>query len=552
MSQQVVGQLIFSFLIFLSIWNETTNKQGKFILIALAAIMLGLILMACGGPATALTVPAGAKPGDLTLESCTIKTEDGEYEADCGTLVVPENRAKVDSRLIALPVIRIRATGNNPAEPIFWLAGGPGQSNVQLEPPAWLLANHDVVMVGYRGADGPSVLACPEYDRVLRSQSAGGDALSAESLANVAEAMAACAARLQAAGVDLEGYTTPEVVEDLEAARKALHYERVNLLSGSYGTRVAQIYAYLHPDRLYRSVMSGASTPGGIVMEPERLDAQLRYYARLCAQDARCNVRTPDLAETMRRVAHHMPHRWLFLPIDPGNVKVVTFQLLYSRSTAPMVFDAYLAAEQGDPSGLALMSLLGLAPTGLTWGAFFSKAYSMDYDPSRDYAAEMNPPGSILGSPYGLGIWATAWAWPVRLIPAELRQVHPSDVETLIISGSVDVAAPAERATEELLPSLSKGQQVILAEMSHNDLPEANQPQATERLLTSFYDTGVADDSLYTYAPIDFQVAWGYPALAKMGLGLVLLIIVIVGGGIGFTIRWVKRRTVRRRRPSTA
>jgi hypothetical protein len=43
--------------------------------------------------------------------------------------------------------------------------------------------------------------------------------------------------------------------------------------------------------------------------------------------------------------------------------------------------------------------------------------------------------------------------------------VHPSDVETLLISGSIDVAAPAERATEELLPSLAIGQQVILAEI---------------------------------------------------------------------------------------
>src|SRR5262249_28674288 len=156
-------------------------------------------------------------------------------------------------------------------------------------------------------------------------------------------------------------------------------YERVNLLSGSYGTRVAQIYAYLHPDRLYRSVMSAATPPGRTVMEPERLDAQLRHYARLCAQDAACSARTPDLAETIRHVAHNMPRRWLFLPIDPGNVKVVTFQLLYSRNTAPMAFDAYLAAEQGDASGLALMSLAGLASPGITWGAFFSKAYSTDY-----------------------------------------------------------------------------------------------------------------------------------------------------------------------------
>jgi pimeloyl-ACP methyl ester carboxylesterase len=534
--------------------NETTTKRRTFVCIALAATVLGLILMACGRIDTEQTVPAGAKPGELTLAPCQFKTEDGEYEADCGTLVVPENRAKPDSRLIALPVIRVRATGNTSAEPIFWLTGGPGQNNMKLKPPAWMFARHDFVMVGYRGADGSSVLDCPEYDRVLRSPSAGGDGLSAESLANVAEAMAACAARLQAAGVDLEGYTTPEVVEDLEAARKALGYARVNLSSASYGTRVAQMYAYLHPERIYRSVMSAASVPGGIVMEPERLDAQLRYYARLCAQDAACSARTPDLAETIRRVAHNMPRRWLFLPIDPGNVKVATVQLLYSRSTAPMAFDAYLAAEQGDPSGLALMSLAAAwqTPTNITWGAFFSKAYSMDYDPSRNYAAEMDPAGSILGSPYALGIWSTVWAWPVKLIAAELRQVQPSDVETLLISGSVDVAAPAERATEELLPYLSNGQQVILAEMSHADIPEANQPQAIERLLTSFYDTGVADDSLFTATPIDFRVSWGYPVLAKLAFGLVLLISTIVAGVIWLTIRRLKRRAVLRRRLSVA
>src|SRR3972149_3826858 len=95
---------------------------------------------------------------------------------------------------------------------------------------------------------------------------------------------------------------------------------------------VSQMYAYLHPDRVYRSVMFAAAVPGGIVLEPEILDAQLEYYARLCAQDAECSARTPDLAETIRRVAHNMPRRWLFLPIDTGNVKVVTFQLLYSRS----------------------------------------------------------------------------------------------------------------------------------------------------------------------------------------------------------------------------
>lgn len=40
-------------------------------------------------------------------------------------LVVP------DSRFIALPITRIRATGRHPVEPIYHLDGGPVVSNMQ-------------------------------------------------------------------------------------------------------------------------------------------------------------------------------------------------------------------------------------------------------------------------------------------------------------------------------------------------------------------------------------------------------------------------------------
>jgi hypothetical protein len=36
-----------------------------------------------------MTVPSGAKAGDLIIEPCTFMTEDGPSAADCGTLVVP-------------------------------------------------------------------------------------------------------------------------------------------------------------------------------------------------------------------------------------------------------------------------------------------------------------------------------------------------------------------------------------------------------------------------------------------------------------------------------
>jgi pimeloyl-ACP methyl ester carboxylesterase len=327
--------------------------------------------------------------------------------------------------------------------------------------------------------------------------------------------------------------------------RAALGYARINLLSQSYGTRVAQIYAALHPDHLHRSAMIGVNPPGHFVWEPNTIDAQLSYYARLCAQDTACRARSADLAATVRDVAHTMPERWLFFPIDPGKVKTVTFALLFNRGTAAMVFDAYQAATVGDASGLALLSLASdlALPSLVVWGDFFAKGATADYNPARAYASELNPSDAILGSPLSLLIFdSLPGNWPLGSISAELQHVQPSDVETLLVSGSVDFSTPAEFATTELLPQLTRGQQVILREMGHVDDIWQLQPAATERLLTSFYASGVADDSLYSYVPMDFRVSLGFPALAKLLLGLMILLIVLVAGFTWFIARRLRRR----------
>ena len=96
----------------------------------IAVLTLGLGYLHFAGSSTAVSVPAGAHAGQLTLKNCTYNTEKGAYAADCGTLVVPENRADPHSRLIALPVIRIRAHSTHPGAPIFRLQGGPGITNM--------------------------------------------------------------------------------------------------------------------------------------------------------------------------------------------------------------------------------------------------------------------------------------------------------------------------------------------------------------------------------------------------------------------------------------
>jgi pimeloyl-ACP methyl ester carboxylesterase len=233
-------------------------------LTVIALVVLGLAYVHFATGNGSVSVPAGAQAGQLMLHDCHYATENGSYEADCGTLVVRENRHKTDSRLIALPVTRIRARSPNGGVPIFRLQGGPGITNMDFPAASRFADTHDVVLVGYRGVDGSSRLDCPE---VTSAREHAREFLSEQSLHADGAALTACARRLQEDGVDLAGYTLPQRVDDLDAARRALGYERVDLLSESAGTRTAMIYAWRYPQRIHRSVMIGVNPPGNFLWD---------------------------------------------------------------------------------------------------------------------------------------------------------------------------------------------------------------------------------------------------------------------------------------------
>ena len=129
----------------------------------------------------------------------------------------------------------VLARSSHPLAPIFRLNGGPGVTNMTFPQASRLAAQHDVVMVGYRGVDGSSVLNCPEVTAALDKSA---DLLAKASLSAYSQAFASCAERLERSGVDLAGYTLEEQAADIEAARVALGYQRIDLLSESAGTRL--------------------------------------------------------------------------------------------------------------------------------------------------------------------------------------------------------------------------------------------------------------------------------------------------------------------------
>ena len=429
--------------------ERSLMKQTSGLIVALLAVLFSG--SGCSDSRNSFPVPpADAKAESFVMEERPFEIGSETYEADYGTITVPENRSKSSSRYIHLPFLRIRSQSKNPAEPIFNFCGGPGTGNMEWDwGIAWtFLSERDFVLVGYRGVDGSSVLDCQEVAAALKGD---GDVLSEESMKTIGLAWSTSAERLKAQGVDLDGYTMLECIEDNESVRKALGYTRINLLSASYGTRVAYLYGIRHPEHISRSAMVCVNPPGRFVWEPQTIDAQLKHYAALWSRDSLMSTKSPDLYASMRTVLGAMPHRWLFFSIDPGKVRVVSFVLLFHRKTSAMVFDSYITAERGDPSGLALMSLAYdyVLPSLNTWGDLASKAVSADLDTARDYYTDMDPPEMPLGSPLGKLLWGPIRyaRWPTQQVPAEFRKQQHSDVETLLLSGSVDFSTPAENAT---------------------------------------------------------------------------------------------------------
>jgi pimeloyl-ACP methyl ester carboxylesterase len=488
-------------------------------LLVTIVLLTGLTYMAV--PVSSVTVPQGAHAGQLTMHPCTYSTEKGGYRADCGTLVVPEYRADPRSRLIALPVIRILARSSHPLAPIFHLNGGPGITNMTFPQANRLVAKHDVIMVGYRGVDGSSVLNCPEVTAALEKSA---DFLDKASLKSYSQAFASCGQRLERDGVDLAGYTLAEQADDIDAARVALGYKRIDLLSESAGTRLAMVYAWRYPNSVDRSVMIGVNPPGDFLYSGAQIDQGIERYSALCAQQPACRARTGNLAASMRHTAAHMPSRWYFLPIKPGNVLVGTFLGLTEETSVdtplsgPMTLNSWISAAHGDPSGLWLLSAMAglVLPTSFVWGEFASIGLA-DAQPAERYFSSGAGGGSIIGNPFTKFLWGAGGldSWPANPGENQYTRVQNSDVPTLLIGGTLDFETPAQNATKELLPHLPNGHQVILSGLGHADDFWYYEPSASTQLLTAFYDTGRIDTSRYSPNKVSFATSATQAAIAK-------------------------------------
>jgi hypothetical protein len=150
----------------------------------------------------------------------------------------------------------------------------------------------------------------------------------------------------------------------------------------------------------------------------------------------------------MYAVNHNMPKRWLVFNIDPDTVRLGTHFTFFSNPNMTPVFDAYLAAEAGDPSGLALINLfVKIMPFNPIFGDQFSKGATVDLEKYQGVES-VRLGNSIMGAPMSELLWSMAPAWPVTLIPQSLREFQETNVEMLLVNGTVDFSTPPPHWTK--------------------------------------------------------------------------------------------------------
>ena len=405
-------------------------------------------------------------PADV--ENCELSTAGGRISesALCGTLDVPENRAEPDGTSIELAWAVVEARTANPEpDPVFFLAGGPGQSARDIAP---LIANalsdvnrtRDLIFLDQRGTGGSNALEC-EFDEQAF--------LTEPDLDQINDLLRECHADLEA---DVRHYTTIDGAEDLEALRRHLDLDRINLVGGSYGTRMAQVYLRRYPEAVRSMIIDGV-VPTRLKLGSEHakmLDRTIDKLLARCAADETCSENFPDVAQAFEK----LKSQYAESPVDiqvthprTGVAEELEFSaavlasslrfLAYSPVSQMMIpYLIHEAATTGSPERLAAQALMtnDQMSAGIAIGLNFAVGCSEDwpYWPEDSDAA-----GTLLGNSFTeLYSKVCSW-WPADPVGPEFHQPFDSDVPILILSGELDPVTPpryGDEAAEQFSHSL--------------------------------------------------------------------------------------------------
>ncbi|MEN1728539.1 MAG: alpha/beta fold hydrolase [Pseudomonadota bacterium] len=413
---------------------------------------LALFLLACIG-----TSPLAAQEFDH-LDSCELTGMGGlSVTARCGTLVVPEDPDQPDGRELELAYAIVPARAGSPApDPVFFLAGGPGQSAIDIAPmmsAALRDTNRDrhLVFLEQRGTGTSHPLNCTFDDM---------DDMLELDFERINEAVREC---MDDWDVDVRHFTSNDYARDLERLRAQYGFEQINLIGGSYGTRMAQVYLRAYPERV-RSVVLDAVVPTRLRLGSEHslvLDETLELLFDHCEADEACNTQFPDIKVAFRdligqyrdsgqsiTISH--PRTGEGTPIEFNDQTLGSALRFLSYSPQTQMIIPYLvheAATTGSPDRIAAQALIvtDQITSQIAFGLNFAVGCTEDWP---TWPNDIDNAGTLLGDQF-IEMYSNVceW-WPAGDTPPDFHAPFDVDTPILILSGELDPVTPEKYGDE--------------------------------------------------------------------------------------------------------
>ncbi len=420
---------------------------------------------------------AGAAPAcaaDL-LKPCRVAGIRNEVQ--CGVVQRALDPARPDGVRIDIHYVVVPAMARRKLpDPVFMLAGGPGQSAIGLAPSAMSLFTRlnnrrDIVFVDQRGTGRSAPLLCDDTRHRPLAEQSDPEWQFGELLR--------CRDRLKALPHgDLRFFTTPLAMQDLDAVRRQLGAERINLVGGSYGTRAALDYARQFPDAVRRSVLDGVAPPDMVLPASMSTDVQAAFDAMLagCEAEAACRRAHPGLRSDWAALLKSLPKTVTLA--HPLSGRPETFTLtremllgavrgpLYAPSVAAGLPQAVSNAARGHYGALlGLGSLLtARKATALAMGMHFSVVCAEDV-PRMAQATDL--PGADFGGDAARLYQRACAAWPQGQVPAAFYTLPVSRSPVLLLSGGADPATPPRHAERVARALGAKALHVVVPQAGH-------------------------------------------------------------------------------------
>jgi pimeloyl-ACP methyl ester carboxylesterase len=369
-------------------------------------------------------------------------------------------------------------------EPIFLIAGGPGQSAITIGPgsiPA-LVPNRDrdVIMVDQRGTGTSHPLQCNLFPTEA-------DAFRAIYPLDI---VAACRAKL-ALTSDLNAYGTDAAADDLNDVRAHLGYKKIVLAGGSYGTTVALDYMRRHGASVAAAVLDGVAPPGPIDMA-QGAQTALDDLERRCETDTACATAFPHFGAEFQTLVTEAKHGGIKDADGVISSDVLVERLrdaLYSDTVAAYIPMIVHRAVNGDQRPLAqLVSTLShQIPGSLATGMFLSVtcAEDMPFVTRNDVSVK-----TFLGDARFREQRAACHVWDVPSVHRTFLDPIRSSAPVLMISGEDDPATPP-RYGAQALRYLRNGRQVIVPGAGH--IIDSSCVNAIEQQFLATYEVGSLD-----------------------------------------------------------